>query len=91
MDKRLGIEGSAASKLVQLMRKHGHNTDVTIDIGEVLSTSPLSVDVGGLEIEADDLVLTKLAASRTFSEGTAVIVLGDEQSQIYYVIDEAVM
>ena len=54
MNKRMGLEGSAASKLVQLMRKHGHNKDVTIELGEVLAPLPnLQIRVGTDEIDLD--------------------------------------
>lgn len=91
MDKRIGLEGSGASKLVQLMRKHGRNKDVTIDIGEVITASPLSVDVDGLELDADDLVLSETVAAKGLSVGDKLIVIGDEDFQQYFVIDKVAM
>ena len=91
MDKRIGLEGSGASKLVQLMRKHGRNKDVTIDIGEVISASPLSVNVDGLELDAEDLILSETVSAKGLTAGDKLIVIGDEDFQQYFVIDRAVM
>lgn len=55
MEKRLGIEGSGASMIVQLMRQHGYNKDVDVEIGTVLTPLPnLSV-----RLASDGLVLPR--------------------------------
>jgi hypothetical protein len=93
MDKRMGLEGTAASKLVQLMRRHGHNKDVTIELGEVLTPMPnLQIRVGTdeIDLDMDDLIVSKTAANAGLSPGDRVIIIGDDDSQLYFVIDKAV-
>ena len=93
MDKRMGLEGSAASKLVQLMRRHGHNKDVTIELGEVLAPLPnLQIRVGTdeIDLDMDDLIVSQTAANGGLSVGDRVILIGDDDTQLYFVIDKAV-
>ncbi|MCO0597367.1 DUF2577 domain-containing protein [Peribacillus butanolivorans] len=93
MDKRGRIEGSAASKLVQLMRQHGHNKDVTIELGEVLAPLPnLQIRIGTdeIDLDMDDLIVSQTAANGGLAVGDRVIIIGDDDSQLYFVIDKAV-
>ncbi|MDR7001555.1 hypothetical protein [Neobacillus niacini] len=93
MDKRINIEGSAASRMVQLMRKHGHNRDVTIELATVVMPLPdLSVKLSsdGLVLEREDLVIAGIVATYSLIAGDQVIVIGDDDTQFYYVIDKAV-
>jgi hypothetical protein len=93
MDKRLKIEGSAASKMIQLMRKHGHNRDMSIELATVITPLPdLSVQLSsdGLVLEREDLVIAGIVATYTLIAGDQLIVIGDDDSQFYYVIDKAV-
>ena len=96
MNKRIGLEGSAASKLVQLMRKHGHNKDVTIELGEVMAPMPnLQIRVGdeedAIDLDMDDLIVSQTAVTNGLTAGDSVIIIGDEDLQLYYVIDKAVI
>ncbi len=93
MDKRTNIEGSGASKMVQLMRKHGFNKEVGIEVGTVTSSLPnVTIELtDGIELDQDDLVLTKTVYDAGLSVGDEVIVISDNDSQFYYVIDKAVM
>ena len=89
----MNIEGSAASRLVQLMRKHGYNRDTTIELATVVTPMPdLSLKLGsdGLKLERDDLVIAGIIETYSLSAGDQVIVIGDDDSQFYYVIDKAV-
>ncbi|AXN39858.1 hypothetical protein [Peribacillus butanolivorans] len=93
MDKRGRIEGSAASKLVQLMRRHGHNKDVTIELGEVLAPLPnLQIRVGTdeIDLDMDDLNVSQTAFNAGLDVGDRVIIIGDEDAQKFYVIDKVV-
>ncbi|CAM3640807.1 hypothetical protein [Mesobacillus zeae] len=93
MDKRIGLEGSSASKFVQLIRQHGHNKDVTIELGEVLAPMPnlkLRVGTDEIDLDMDDLIVSQTAANGGLSVGDRVIIIGDDDSQLYFVIDKAV-
>ncbi|MGC4378408.1 hypothetical protein WD019_16005 [Fictibacillus sp. Mic-4] len=92
MEKRQGIEGSAASRMIQLIRKHGYNRDITIEIGTVATTLPnLSINIDGVTLDMDDLILSATAEERRLQPGDTVIVIGDDDTQFYYVIDKAVV
>ena len=89
----MNIEGSAASRMVQLMRKHGYNRDMTIELATVVTPMPdLSVKLGsdGLLLERDDLIIAGIIETYSVSAGDQVIVIGDDDSQFYYVIDKVV-
>lgn len=55
------LEGSAASKFVQVIRKYGANTDTQIRYATVSSAVPLRIKVDGIavELEADDCVVAE--------------------------------
>ena len=94
MDKRINIEGSAASRMVQLMRKHGYNRDMSIELATVITPLPnLSVKLSsdGLALDRDDLVIAGIISTYTLSAGDQLIVIGDNDSQFYYVIDKVVV
>ena len=89
----MNIEGGPASRLVQLMRKHGYNKDVSIELAMVVTPMPdLSLKLGsdGLVLERDDLIIAGIIETYSVSAGDQVIVIGDDDSQFYYVIDKAV-
>lgn len=55
-------EGNAASQLVQLMRQHGYNKDIEIELGTITGAPPelkLRIDNMPIELEADDLVIAE--------------------------------
>ncbi len=94
MDKRINIEGSAASRMVQLIRKHGHNRDMTIEVASVVTPPPnltVKLPSDGMTLDSDDLIITETVASRTIVAGDQLVVIGDDDSQRYFVIDKAVM
>lgn len=61
-------EGNSASKLVDLIKTIGHNTDVVIEFGTVTAAPPsLRVKVDGMkiELEADDVVVAESLTDHT--------------------------
>lgn len=93
MDKRLQIEGGGASKLVQLIRKHGYNRGIGLELGTITAPPPsISVKLNdGIELDSDDVVLTQTAYDAGLAVGDSVVILSDEDALIYYVLDKAVM
>jgi len=93
VDKRLNIEGSPASKMVQLIRKHGYNRGIGLELGTITAPPPsISVKLSdGIELDADDVVLTQTAYDAGLAVGDSVVILSDEDALIYYVLDKAVM
>ncbi len=92
MDKRLNIEGSPASKMVQLIRKHGYNRDIGLEVGTVTASPPnITVKLNdGIELDSDDIVLTQTAYDAGLVVGDSVVILSDEDALTYYVIDKVV-
>lgn len=84
MNERL--EGTGASQLVQLIRRIGANTDVTIELATVTSPPPalrIKVDGMKIELESDDLIvaerLTAYSRTVTLNDGEPVtLAYGDE-------------
>lgn len=62
MQKNLQIEGDGYSKLIQLMRKHGHNKDVNIVLGTVRQSPPelkIRLDHLPIDLEKEDLIVAE--------------------------------
>lgn len=90
MDKHIKIEGSPASKMVQMMRSYGYNRELTLEVGTVLSPLPnlsINLESDSLTLDKDDLIIATTVANLDIKTGDQVIVLGDNDSQFYYVID----
>lgn len=53
------LEGNPASKLLQLMRKHGYNSDIEMRVATVTKTSPLSIRIKGdpFDLSDDELII----------------------------------
>lgn len=93
MDKHMKIEGAGASRLVQLMRKHGYNKDVDIELATVLAPLPslkVRLDSDGLELDRSLLVLTATVSASLLAVGDRVLVISGNDAQNYYVIDKVV-
>lgn len=61
-------EGNGASQLVQLMRIHGYNKDVNIELGTVTAAPPalkIMIDNMAIELEADDLIVAEQLTKHT--------------------------
>jgi hypothetical protein len=90
VDKRLKVEGSGASRMVQLMRKHGYNKDVDIEIGTVTAPLP-NIEVtlnDGIALDKNDLIITQTASQSGIVADDEVVIIGNEESQFYVVIDK---
>jgi Protein of unknown function (DUF2577) len=73
------LEGSGAARLIQLIRQHGYNVDVNIEMATVTSAPPdlkIKVDNMKVELDRDDLVvaqyLTKHKRQVKINGGTTV-------------------
>jgi Protein of unknown function (DUF2577) len=73
------LEGSGAARLIQLIRQHGYNVDVNIELATVTSAPPnlkIKVDNMKVELDRDDLVvaqyLTKHKRQVKINGGTTV-------------------
>jgi Protein of unknown function (DUF2577) len=56
------LEGSGAKRLIQLMRQHGYNKDVNIELATVTSAPPdlkIKVDNMKVELDRDDLIVAQ--------------------------------
>lgn len=93
MDKHFGVEGSPAAKLVQLMRKHGYNRGARPEVGTVVFGMPdlvIRLESDGIDLEREDLIVSQTAADAGLAPGDGVIVIGDDDTMLYFVIDKAV-
>ena len=93
MDKRIGIEGSPYSKLKQVIGKYGYNRDLTIEVATVIAPFPtivLELEIDGMELDTDDLIVTQTAFKASPEVGERVLVVGDENSQKYFLLDKVV-
>ncbi|WP_042348245.1 DUF2577 family protein [Bacillus massiliigorillae] len=112
MDKRSTIEGSPAAKMVQLMKKHGFNKEMSIETATVVSPLPnlsLHLESDGILLDCDDLIIADdltdhtrfiepiIIGNTTISQvtfksclkaGDKVTVIGDNDTQYYYVINK---
>ncbi|MBB6283827.1 DUF2577 family protein [Geobacillus subterraneus] len=56
------MEGNGAVRLIQLMRQHGYNKDVSIELATVTSPPPnikIQVDNMKIELDKDDVVVAE--------------------------------
>jgi hypothetical protein len=56
------LEGSGAARLIQLIRQHGYNIDVDIELATVTSAPPnlkIKVDNMKIELDRDDLIVAQ--------------------------------
>lgn len=62
MEKRDIIQGSPESKMIQIIRKFGHNRDMEMEIATITSPFPnLTVRLGkdGIELDESDLIVSE--------------------------------
>ncbi|WP_110928774.1 hypothetical protein [Bacillus massiliglaciei] len=91
VEKRLGIEGTPASKMVQLMRKYGYSKDLTIEVATVISPLPdmtLKIQHEDLTLDRDDFYVSGTVLKDNPSVGEKVILISDEDV-VFYVMDTA--
>lgn len=100
------LEGNGFSKLAQVIQQTGYNKDVMLDIGIVVAAAPnlrIKLQSDGLELEKDDLIVAQSLTSYTVNingssaqisnelkQGEKVIIISDESTEQFYVIDRAV-
>jgi hypothetical protein len=87
------LEGNGASRFIQLMRQHGHNTDVTVEVGTITAAPPsikLRLPGDDFDLDKDDVIVAGKVA-QDLAAGDKVIVLVTNNGQQYYVIDKAVV
>ncbi|MED4971314.1 DUF2577 family protein [Parageobacillus toebii] len=56
------MEGNGAVRLIQLMRQHGYNKDVSIELATVTSPPPnikIQVDNMKIELDKDDVIIAQ--------------------------------
>lgn len=56
------LEGNGAARLIQLMRQHGYNKDVDIELATVTSAPPnikVKIDNMNIELDRDDLIVAQ--------------------------------
>lgn len=73
------LEGNGAARMLQLMRRYGHNTDVDVEIGKVVALLPsikIQLNSVNLMLEDNDMIIADhlLSHKRTVSiSGGAVV------------------
>jgi hypothetical protein len=85
------MEGSGAVRLINLMKKHGYNKDLSVSLATVTNGMPdirIQVDGMKIELDKDDLVIAERVKDLT--TGDRVIVVSDND-QTFYVLDRAVI
>ena len=107
MDKQIKVEGSPGARLTQLIGKFGHNEEMSIELATVIKPLPaltLRVESDGVTLEREDLIVAEhltehkriingaqATIGAALKAGDRVILIGDNDTQLYYVIDKAVM
>jgi len=87
------LEGDGAARLIQLMRIHGYNKDVDIELATVTSAPPnlrIQIDNMKVELDSDDIVMTETFNKASPQPGDRVIVASVRNGQLYIVIDKVV-
>jgi hypothetical protein len=87
------LEGDGAARLIQLMRIHGYNKDVDIELATVTSAPPnlrIQIDNMKVELDSDDIVMTETLNKSSPQPGDRVIVASVRNGQLYIVIDKVV-
>lgn len=83
-------EGSAGSKLRNLIKRVGANTDTRIEFGTVTVASPsfnVLIDGMKIEIDADDCVVAERLIAIGLKVGDRVIVAQTNAGQTYVILD----
>lgn len=91
MNERL--EGDGAARLIQLMRQHGYNKDVDIELATVTSTPPnikIQIDNMKVELDSDDIVITETLKKASPQPGDRVVVASVRNGQLYIALDKVV-
>ena len=77
------LEGSGAARFVQLMRQHGYNKDIEIQLGKVTKISPIEISLeSGIALEEDDLIIAEGLSKLSLAVDDQVILYQHERSGI---------
>ena len=86
-------QGNPYSQFVHLMRKHGHNKDIDIELGTVKTPPPeIAIRLDSLEFDLynSELIFASKVVDTPLQEGDRVIVACNEAQTLYFVLDKAV-
>lgn len=83
------VEGTPVTQILGIIKKRGYNREMSIEIGVVKTTAPaLSVHLkkDNLLLEQEDLIVGKSVLP--LADGDLVIVLADDDSQRFFILDK---
>lgn len=85
------IKENPYSKIIEEMKKQGSNEAIpTIQIGRIISPSPLVVQIGDLPVDYDNILIAKHLTEINLSQGDQVAVLATKDKQTYIVLAKLV-
>lgn len=72
-------EGNSYSRLLSLIKTAGYNRDVSVLVGQITKTSPLTISFGDWEVEEEDFAITNAfkTAAPTTDDKVIVLIDGD--------------
>lgn len=79
------------AEMIKIMREEGqkHNP-LPVMMGEVVSTSPLLIKTGGLQLDSDNLLICQGSGYQYFLPGDRVVLLPMLDKQTFILIDKVV-
>ncbi|MGM0846885.1 MAG: DUF2577 family protein [Bacillota bacterium] len=82
--------GSDASAFIGLIKRHGYNKNIDVEIGRVQSVSPLIIDISSnITLDADDItVAERLTVTSPMEIGDLLIIISDHERDMFYAIDK---
>jgi len=87
-------QGDGYSQLVQLIRKHGHNKDIDIELGTVVAPPPeVEIQLDSMQdfhLYKSELIFAGKVVETPLQEGDRVIVASNDAQTQFYVLDKAV-
>lgn len=83
------MKGSVASQLLDVIRKEGFNQEMTIELGEVIGTSPflMRLQKDKLELDSEDVVFAERLTVNPLHEGDLLILISETRTSTFYAID----
>ncbi|MDW7616971.1 hypothetical protein SC499_20195 [Peribacillus simplex] len=91
----LPVEGSPAAQMVALISNFGHNKDVTIEVARVTAPLPdmkIMLQTGDEDefvLDREELIISGAVIAANPPAGAYVIVIGDDDTDKFYVMDTA--
>ena len=86
-------QGNPYSQFVQLMRKHGRNQDIDIELGTVTAPPPevaIRLDSLGFDLYTSEIIFASKVVDTPLQVNDRVIVASNEAQTLYFVLDKAV-